>query len=239
MKKVLLLTFVSVFILAGCQEKEYVYSCNDEVNSQVLENLEEITNLTRSEWLKMEEGEYRMASFRAFTPKQRHTFLTAKINETLSFGWSKLERQHILKLQQFINDNPAILNPGWEKDQDLHDTYDVFQYKWLEYAKEVLSWDDKLIYAVAFSPEEMKSKEGDLGIILFSDPNEDTAPDDGEGGDLPRCWCHTNFEYCKMGDPAMWFAYCKEGECKGTSLGCQLLLLGSCNGTCVTYSIVH
>ncbi len=86
-------------VFASCQ-KEEIYSCNEEVNDWVKENLKEIRTMTRSEWKNLDEYVKR-GCFVAFTQQQKVDFWKEKFNEALELGWTKEEAEHIKAEQQF------------------------------------------------------------------------------------------------------------------------------------------
>lgn len=226
-------------ILSSCQKDDLIYSCDPVVEKAILQELPNIHLMTRSDWLKIKMSEYKAAVFRAFTPTQRYKFISEKLSEVTQLAWSKEEMTHILKLQDFIDNNPQFLNTNWGIDKELQNQFDLFQYKWIESARNY-GWTEKQIYAIAFSLDKILNKAGDL---LISDDKINvpitvkTRSESGGGGggeNLPWCFCHPYFQYCKAGDPAMWFMSCKTNICKERWPGCQLLLLGTCTGICVS-----
>ena len=72
-------TFIFLFAvlvslgLCSCQEP-LMYSCDEELNDWVIDNMEDIQLLSRSEWKKLE-MEYQIPAYRAFTSKQKQDFL--------------------------------------------------------------------------------------------------------------------------------------------------------------------
>ena len=79
-----LFAFVLSCVLNSCtQDAEVVYSCNEEINEWTIENLSMIQEMTRSEWLKLDENKKR-AAYRGFTQQQRINFWIEKIEENMA-----------------------------------------------------------------------------------------------------------------------------------------------------------
>ena len=222
--------------LSSCQKNELVYSCDPVVEKMILQDMPEIIQMTLTDWQKIEESEYKKAVFRALTPIQRHTFICEKIIETIRLDWTKDEKDHILKLQEFVVQNPQFLNTNWNSDIKLIDQFDLFEYKWLEEARS-LGWNEKQIFAIAYSYNKILNKEGDLQIVAIPTsngyyPTSKSGSESGGNGSWPLCFCHPSYSYCNFGQAGAWWLQCKTGICIERTPGCQLMLLGKCTGFC-------
>ncbi|GHT77089.1 hypothetical protein AGMMS50262_17220 [Bacteroidia bacterium] len=207
---------VMCFALFSCSQDEEVYSCDKEVNAWVKENLVDIQQMTREGWLQLDESVNR-ATYVAFAPEQKQEFWLQKLQEVLSLDWNELEKSHIEALSQKVIDNPNWFSK--ERTKEESEEYDLFQYKWIEYAQEELGWTLNQVGSIALTGNKVVDKQGGIqmnttGIRLKS------------GSEKPSCGCNQMDSWCGV------TKYCSNDDCDGSSWGCGLLGLAPCNGLC-------
>lgn len=222
-KKCIVFVF-ALALLTSCA-KPY-YSCDEEVNGWVCENLEEIGKMSRKDWLKVNDISYQRGIYNAFLVDQKIDLWVEKIDELLELNWSSAGTEHLIELQVAIKDNI-----NWflaECTDDEQDKKDMFMYQWVDYAINKLNWKQELIFLIAFTPERVI-----VGNELITDglTNFSTIKTRSEGGWRQDCNCHNpesaQYLMCgKTGDD------CFTGNCTVTSGGCGWLWLDGCNGLC-------
>lgn len=152
MKKNLKVYLSFIFMLQLCSScsKEY-YSCDQEVNNWVCNNLDNISKMTRKDWLEVSDVTYQRGIYNAFLVDQKINLWVGKIEELLGLNWSSAEKEHLIKLQVAIKENVNwFLVNCIEEEQDKKD---MFMYQWIDYATNKLNWQKELIYSIAFTPE--------------------------------------------------------------------------------------
>ena len=197
--------------LSSCNKNEVVYSCDNDVNDWVYENLDNIASMTRSEWKSLDD-EYKIPVFRAFTQEQRVLFWNEKINDIISgYDWNVEEHKHIVELLNFINNNVDIFDFSTEYSDEQIERIEVFSYKWIENALNELGWDLPLIKAIVASGDDIGSNSETGNVELRN----------------PKCNCNTEswVEWCIT-------THCDGGNCLESNHGCAFLLVGECNGSC-------
>ena len=217
--------FLTAFCLAmftsSCdQEEERIYCCNKEINDYVVEHLDNIQKMTRSEWLSCEE-EKKGPMFGAFNPEQKVSFWKEKLNEVLLLEWNDLERKHIIELLDFVEDpdNLCFFNTGIEKTEEQTDFFDIFVIKWVEYAYETLKWNKHQVAAIVASGNKMIDKTGQLQINQVKRVKA--------ASELQNCNCNQTW----YGDFCGFNATCEDIDCYPVPY-CGFLLLQECNGMC-------
>ena len=217
----------------SCSQDEEIYSCDKGINDWVKENLIDIQQMDRNDWLQLDE-KYKTGAFIAFEPKQKQEFWLQKIQEVLTFDWNETEKEHLELLYQIILDNPIWFSK--DRTEKEYEEYDLFQYEWIEYAQEQLGWSMQLIGAITATGNKMLNMEGELQFNTYSAIR---LKDDSE---LPNCDCNQMSNFCPNQKP-----YCnnssykdKTGKkieiCKEKLIGCGFGLIGPCNGLCTATS---
>ena len=182
--------------------------------------------MSRSDWLKLDERVNR-AAYIAFTPEQKYLFWRVKISEVMSLGWNKAEIKHLELLYNAVSDNPRWFTNDFSKNEVEWEEFELFEYRWLEYAKDNLGWGNYLIGSIVASGNKLLDINGKLQIMNNSmiKLRADT--------ELPICECASKDDWCI--NP---FTYCgKNGSCPGFCKqtydgGCGWLLKYICDGMC-------
>lgn len=228
MKKNLKVYLSFIFMLQLCSScsKEY-YSCDQEVNNWVCNNLDNISKMTRKDWLEVSDVTYQRGIYNAFLVDQKINLWVGKIEELLGLNWSSAEKEHLIKLQVAIKENVNwFLVNCIEEEQDKKD---MFMYQWIDYATNKLNWQKELIYSIAFTPEMVTDSKTLLSSRTESVSSIKTR---SEGGGWKQdCNCHNpesaQYIICgKTGDD------CFIGNCTETLWGCGWLWSEGCNGLC-------
>ena len=217
MKRLLLFTItVYCTITSSCQKNEDYYSCDPKIDQWAKTNLTEIRTMTRSEWLNIDIS-YARAAYLASTPEQKQEIWASKVRDVLAMDWSQKEKIHIKLLLDFIEQNKEIFEKNASNDESLCDYVDLFQYKWVSYAREELDWTDKLIFNFAFTIYQIENKNGD--ILNNSGKNILRLKTKSES----RLDCNCNLT-------SIWYADCEEANCRVLQTGCGFLTFWECNG---------
>lgn len=223
MKKTIFYAFILLSSLTffSCQSDDEVYSCDPDVDTWVKKNLTEIRQMTRSEWNEMAE-DLKAGAYVAFTSEQKFNFWLEKLDAVLKFDWNDAEREHIEKLQTTIKKNSF-----WFKD-DLNEEeleiFDLFEYRWVEYAKEELNWTDKQIASIAYTGNDILNTDG---LISMNEQKNIRLKTIGE----PSCDC-TKGAFWSMCDSMISNSTCASNSCNEVR-NCGFVNSRYCNGVCV------
>ena len=231
-------------IMASCSKNEMAYSCNPGIDSWVKGNLQEVRVMTRAAYLELPDA-YQRAVFGAFTSEKKMEFWQVKIAEVLALQWSSAEKDHINQLRDLIQQNPQ-----WFSDrrtmtpsqiEAIEDDITLKIYQWKETAREILSWDDKQIYAIVAAPGKMIHTDGTLMLapVLGQVSDLESSFEYGEGGEsgesgeggelLPWCDCSPKSDWCSDGS-GCWGDRCAIPVYET----CGTFLLYRCSGTCIS-----
>lgn len=216
------------FILSSCQNGD-VYSCNPNLDKEIRTNLEIIRQMTRADLVKMDDIHYQKAAFRAFSPEQRKTIWMEKIDEVMLLDWNDIEKRHIELLYSFLDKYEKIFSEGFAERQQNELLIET--YRWAEYAKDSLGWNDKIINAMVGNPNKMLTKTGNIEEKTVNNKIMKTRSE-GEFGD---CECNSDYKE----DDSMIIYDCdrKDGcfgfsDCHQSSYGCGMFWGNPCNGIC-------
>lgn len=234
----------------ACQDiKEKVYCCDSAINKAVIDNLPNIRQMDRSQWLKLRE-DFKIPVYRAFTPEQKHELWKGKFVEVKQLPWTKAERKHINKAIKWVETHPFLWSDRKSTDKELNEM-DLFFTKWTIEAEEKLNWDKRVAIALFQTPDRMLDTKGTLeitktGLILKpinkasieeAELEVDTAdietPSDTtditETEEELFCSCHEG-SIVTLCFPLS----CERGwmPCKVTEKGCGLWWNQECNGLC-------
>lgn len=235
MKKTLK-SFVAFFcvmvITQSCsQSDEFLYSCNEEVDEWVVENLSDIKSMSWNDWLSIRENENRKAAYGAFSSNQKLAMWINRYHDILKLDWSDSEKEHIKKLLDYIQCHPYIFD-GLELTPDQEDDMDLFLYRWKEQAVESFNWSDQVLYALLATGNKMIDKEGRLDINVA----HRSTIIGGESGDRKdSCSCNIDDDWCGGQDNV---SECVSDGCHASFILCGSWLAKSCNGNCYPYGKV-
>lgn len=199
------------FLFISCAGEETYYSCDPDVDMWIKENLEEVQSIGANSFRAFDVS-YRLAIFNAITPEKRVEIWKEKVSETLKLDWSIAEIKHIEQLFAIIEDNIEWYHTG-VPDEDL-EKYEKTAYRWVDYAKEELKWNNELVAAIAASPLFLSNTRGEL-----ISPSLQTIVRVKNGSE--NCTCNPVVSFCSP---------CRYDPCNKTNWGCGFLGLGICNG---------
>ena len=211
-----------MLLFTSCDD-DPVYSCDEQTDRWVKDNMELVRNIDRDSFLTYSDSEKR-AMYRAFTPEQRISMWKEKLNEVKMLSWNEKELSHITKLEEFINMHKECFEDGMSDENE--DVLDVFFYQWQTYAIDSLGWDRQIGFAIAGSLNQMKEN----GEIEREDLNMRkgmrTRSKSGED-----CDCSSKLfnDFC-IG------MYCNDrAKCEGVSSSCGWFWNKDCDGLCEFY----
>ncbi|MDE5710858.1 MAG: bacteriocin fulvocin C-related protein [Bacteroides sp.] len=207
-----------LFVFASCQKGE-IYSCNEEVNDWVKENLKEIRTITRSEWKNLDESVKR-GCFVAFTQQQKVDFWKEKFNEALELEWTKEETEHIKAMYQFVDEHPEYFDFSTKRTDEEIEYFELFVYKWTKKAEQQFQWSKNTIGGLIATGNKLLDKNGTVQI------NQTRAMTKSVKEKSP-CNCNVKSDWCSA-----------SVDCEATNNyedsvhGCGTLWVYSCNGRC-------
>lgn len=224
---------LSIFILSGylisCDSD--TYSCDPLANDWVKENLTEVQTMTRSSWLKLNEREsVKKAAYVAFYPEIKRKFWADKIIEVMNdFSWNEKEKDHLSLLLDYVN-KTDIFNR-----KEVPEDFELFVYKWNEYAIDELKWTRKLIYAITANGDRLLSKSGDTASISEEEfDNKIRMKTNYEDSEYPNCSCSQLSDWCDIfGEipPSVISCNSYHYHCTQVS-GCGTFWQFTCDGIC-------
>ena len=220
--------FVVVIFAVSCGKDE-VYSCDPEADMWVKSNLVEIKEMTRAEWLAIDDYDFQRAAYIAFNPKQKQDLWIGKMEEVLTLEWSVQEREHIQSALKLLKANLFAFSK--ERDQKAFDKLEVDLYKWEEFARTELGWDKELLYDLVYTAQAMNV---DKKVNTELPAKSKRLKNRSESG-LPEsrvCSCNFNAQDCNLpGSTCRWWTE-EYSYCVKTDNGCGLWGLRACNGLC-------
>lgn len=213
-----ILAFFGIAI-SSC-EKEEVYCCDKAINSWIKENIDDVRSMTRSAWIELPE-ELKGPVFGAFSSEQKSIFWNERMKEILTLEWNKEEKDHLKKLYNAILTRKYWFDDAKNKTESIEDEISLFAFKWIDYAKEELQWDEKLIFAIVGSGNRIVSKTGELYVVDKQNQHPRL-----KSGNERACNCNQKYDFCSYPEPD-----CLNHECEERPY-CGWLLLSKCNGLC-------
>lgn len=216
MKKysILIMMAATLFLSACAQDDEPTFSCNSNINQWVLNNLEEISTMTRSDWKELP-NDVAIAVYRAFSPEQKIRFWQEKFEEVKQLEWSNEERMHIQMAEKFLYSHTQLFYKK-RLSEDEEDELDIFYYTWSRKAMHDFNWDERLAADIIVSRNDIRKVQ----TRSFEPPSNPFEPPIS----LPDCSCKYDI-YCLPFD-------CEPGFCEETDDGCGVLSLARCKGLC-------
>ncbi|NDW12557.1 hypothetical protein D0T50_06590 [Bacteroides sp. 214] len=204
-------------VFLSCNNNELTYSCDRVVDKWAHENLAEIKQMTRAEFLSIEPN-YQKAAFRIFTPEQRKEIWISKLKDALLLEWSKAESEHLQEFIRIIDSFPTLYTHPLDGEEK--DLFDICMYKWFLYAQEVLSWDLELINAILVNPNKLINTKGDIENPLTR----------GQNTSLTERNCNCYYNPVFINDCV--YSECFKTKCTNTWPGCGIAGAGICDGEC-------
>ena len=226
LKKAIVLLAVISFV-ASCSMDEN-FSCDRDANKWANNNLTEIRQMSSKDFIEIGDLVYMRAAYNVFTPDQRQSLWIEKLETVLKLDWTEKESQFIESMLEFLKANSYFFS----KDRDLKEfeKIEIELYKFAEYAREELKWDNKLWYRIVGTPQEINENKEIISKFEIS-PNIKTR---GE-----NCDCNSSIPW-EPDSSGNWFLcnalfhQCDtRKECDPTSWGCGNWWWYGCNGICV------
>lgn len=218
MKKIIFirlsLFLFSIFIIVGCSEsKIHEFSHDEDLNSWVLENKEELSNYERKQ-IKLFSQAKQKAILRVLTPQKRQKIWASKVQHLLSLEMSNEEKMllkwfaEIFKKIDYDKPTPQLISNQ--------------MYNKALKAKKVFGWSDEFIHNLFFTVSDIN-----LNISMGSDiTTEDEGNDGGVGGPPDTCDCKYDFGCGLIKECA------SNKTCKYNTNDCGFFGNDACNGTC-------
>lgn len=215
MKAKPVLILLSIFgLFHSCQETELEFSCDPVINSFVLKNQEELSQLNVIE-ISIYDITLQRAIFNSWNAEKKRDTWINKLYYILDN--EKLNTAEIHHLQKLIKH----IEPGYFSDENgLNDEKTKFASEWINYAMDELKWTEEF---VAFIVYRLYTEEAQLEAeILTLDDLKLITSTDSESG---SCDCNTSSDFCSI-------YTCQSSGCSSVSSGCGWLWKESCNGSC-------
>lgn len=207
---------ICILVFTSCSNQEK-YSCDEEINDWVVENLSAIKSMSRSAWTSLPE-DLKAPTFGAFDKEQKIKFWNEKLNTISKLDWNKQEQLHIQKLLIMIQSHPEWFDIE-NRTEAIEDEMYICAYEWINYATENLHWDSNLIGGIAASGNDLKDKSGMLKVsnANFREMYETRSE---------NCNCNQTYDFCSGIEDT-----CGSSSCTEVNY-CGWLLLSKCDGSC-------
>lgn len=214
----------SLFVLClistpSCQKYELTYSCDPTIETWVTENMQRIKSMSSGNWQAVSDIEYQRGIYRAFSPEQKLRLWTDKLQDALTLAWNDQEKGHIETLISLLNISifEGTMNDG---------TY-IKLYKWINYASEILKWDQETIYSLVYTPQLLTASKK-IPESYFV-----TAKTRSEDGGRKTCNCGDAHGILACYHPyASYNCRIAGVDCAPSDNGCGMLWLEKCWGVC-------
>lgn len=248
MKKIYFILIALSYFTVSCSniDDELRYSCNEKIDSWVKENFTEIQKMGYTEILEYDMGTQK-AIYNAMSLEQRYNLWITKLNNVLKLEWNEKEEEHLNNLLIFIENNKMLFDN--KKNDDINDEFELFMYKWKEYAKNELGWDQMSLYSIyctLITPTK-KLENDTVRLFVEEDLLSSNIPQTRSRTELIKkhdtsevCYCSTSSDYCGNNNSSStagsYTYYCSSG-CRSTGepKGCGILWQYECDGGCDMY----
>lgn len=214
MKK--LAIFISFTVLLfSCQQSELEFSCDPVINKFVIENHDELSDVTVQE-VAAYDLQLQKAILASWDhQKKRGAWIDKLQHVKANIPFTDLEKSHIQALIDHINDN-YFLKENLDKNSEIRSQ---FASQWLNYAHNKLGWTNQfsafMVYRLYTNQSQFDSELSAIRTIRT------TVGTNSESG---NCNCSVSSDFCGGVD-------CRSGGCTTTS-GCGWLWSESCDGSC-------
>jgi hypothetical protein len=187
-----LVMLLSISLIACSQENDRaMFSCDEEIEAQIRENLAEIRTYSREQYLRAANGdrEWEISLWMAITPEQRKAFKVEKLEETLLLNWNERESEHIRSMLDFVKATEFF---DFEKYPVPPKEAEILEYRWVKYAQEELNWSDAIIYSVGVT---LYPATDTVGGVQTLENNEYKLPRSTSSAETIRnCVCSYSYE---------------------------------------------
>jgi len=206
---------ILIIILLSCQHLETEFSCNPEINEFVIENQEELSQITIEE-LSSYDIKLQRAIFNSWNYQKKRKVWIDKLSYVLkNESFTKAEIDHIHLLIQHINEN-------YFTDEKIRGNLalrSLFANEWINYAMNKLGWPEEF---VAFMVYRLYTDQTQFEAELSGLRSLGTDITTNSEGD---CDCNIENDFCDTLD-------CRSTGCNTTPSGCGWLWSMPCDGNC-------
>lgn len=230
MRKIIygLLLFILSGYLISCDSD--MYSCDPLADAWVKDNLEEIKVMSRDSWLRLDENEtVKRATYVAFKSESKRKFWGQKIKEVINgFSWTEKEKDHLNLLLDYVHETDVF------DRKEVSEEFELFVYKWNDYAISELGWNRKLIYAIIANGNRLLDKDGNTESIPEDGIGQKRIKTNSEDGGEPDCSCSQLSDWCDVfGNTPPWVLSCNSRiyKCRRVN-SCGALWQFTCDGIC-------
>ena len=223
------LLFILTGYLVSCDN--HLYSCDPFADAWVKDNLEDIKGMTRGTWLKLDENQtVKRATYAAFNPENQRKFWEQKIWEVINgFNWTEKEKDHLNLLLDYVHMTDVF------DRKEVPEEFELFVYKWNEYAITELGWTRKLIYGIIADGNRLLDKDGNTEGIPEDGIGQKRIKTGSEDDGLSDCSCSQMSDWCDIfGEipPSVVSCNSNNYKCKTMNNGCGTFWQFPCDGIC-------
>lgn len=208
--KIIIVCFLGMFFLASCNQEEVCYSCDENVDAFVKENLKAIQQMNRADIIKYS-NEKQRGIYRALSAEKKKEIWQDKFAQIYSLDLNDGERELMNKFQEFVDNT------------DFNATIKTKEKEYLnslrEEAIQKFGWTQRFIVS-AFGYLENIDRTGIIDARDFGDVPVFTDPD------KPKCDCDWGFG-CLDGPCDK-----RKDSCNITQTDCGWWWSDSCVGVC-------
>ncbi len=223
MKKyiIFIISLTTCCILSSCEKNDVIYSCNPKLNKLVSKNTDVIKEMSSNEVLSYRHDvSLQKAIYNALTSDQKLKLWKKKLDDILLLEWTEKEINHIELMLDILESHTYLFEFNYHPE--FEDEIDLISYKWVNYAKEELRWDNNTIYAVSMTINPVTKINGEL--IVDERWSEDSSTIKTKNEIILACKC-SNSGSCPGGFT------CMTGSCERAS-GCGFGGFSKCVGLC-------
>lgn len=214
MKNLAFILILCLIIISSCTKEDLKYSCDPEINAIVKSGEIEFSEIELTEFLEYDII-LQKAIYRSLTNDKKRNLWLEKLDLIISGNeLNDNEMKHIKTLAEHISN----INFVFQKlDSIQFKQRKNFEDEWVNYAKNILLWDDFKVHFVVNSlcikQEQYKQIIEELTTITLNVLSG-------------SCGCSTESDYCSDRG-----GRCDQGGCSQTS-GCGFLWQYQCDGVC-------
>lgn len=231
MKKIYL-TFImaALAIMWSCQSEEEVYSCDEDVNQFINQNVLELNSMATENFALLSR-ETQRAAFRMFCPERRHQLWSEKYNYLLLNNPDAFSTEELNHIEELLNYLDVDLFQNDIKNTDMAEFYMAIEI-WQEKGIICFDWtEDKIQYLLNFASISYQIHITDSKIALTEDQTVSRSSLSMSSGD-----CNCNYlQGTQLGQDCLGGLSCgltQHCTIVGDQFGCGIWWLGACNGTC-------
>ena len=148
-----------------------------------------------------------------------------------SLNWSELRLNEGDKVKIVVSQIEKSSAP-LHSEPLCREEFEIFVYKWNEYAISELGWSRKLIYAITASGGRLLDKSGNIQGISGGMLEKKRGKTNTENNEEPDCGCSQKDDLCINSDGThSWTSSCKSHKCKKV-IACGTFWRLECDGIC-------